>query len=287
MNPVTLVTISFAPGVFWLWYFARWTAYRPNPRRLIALTFVLGMISALPAALIEGVILRDLDVEQRSAGVFLALFFVVGPVEEIAKFLAVRLWAYRSPYFDEPMDGLIFAAAASLGFASLENLFYAFTQGAGVILVRGPISTLAHVVFGGMWGLALGMSKHSTPTGKFIVILGLAAAALLHGAFDAALLGGYTAPLALGLFAVGAAWLLSRFEWARRVSPFRYRRNVPLAECPGCGSLVRVTSRYCRFCGNAVELSDRALHCARCQQVNRSDASYCIMCGDQLLKGRR
>lgn len=287
MDPLTLVAISFAPGLFWLWYFVRRAAYRPSPRRLIAVTFLLGMGAAVPAALVEAAFLRDGDplTGPVTAWVILSFFLIVGPVEEAAKFLAVRLYGYRSPYFDEPMDGLVLAASASLGFASLENLFYVLGGGPEVILVRAPISTLAHVIFGGMWGLALGLSKHSRPSGSLTVVAGLAVAALLHGAFDAALVGGYTAIVAVALFAAGAVWLFSRFEWARQVSPFRYRSNVPLSPCYACGRLITVTSRYCRFCAHpTVPVAE--LHCAHCGHANRLDARFCTDCGDRLVRGR-
>lgn len=286
MDPLTLVAISFAPGLFWLWYFVRRAAYRPSPRRLIAVTFLLGMASAVPAALVEATFLRDDPLMGPvTTRLVLSLFLIVGPVEEGAKFLAVRLYGYRSAYFDEPMDGLVLAASASLGFASLENLFYVLGGGPGVILVRAPISTLAHVIFGGMWGLALGMSKHSRPSGTLTVVAGLTMAALLHGAFDAALLSGYTIIVAVALFAIGAVWLFSRFEWARQVSPFRYRSNVPLSPCYACGRLIRVTSRYCRFCAHPTGEGSE-LHCAHCGHVNRVDARFCTNCGDRLVQGR-
>ena len=52
------------------------------------------------------------------------MFFVVGSVEQLCKLGAVRLLAYRSLYFEEPMGGLVYGAGASLGFASLEHFFY-------------------------------------------------------------------------------------------------------------------------------------------------------------------
>ena len=79
--------------------------------------------------------------------------FVVGPVEELCKFAAVRLGPYRSLYFDEPVDGLVYASAASLGFASLENLFYVLEYGPEV-MIAPPLSTVGHLVF--VWGFALG-----------------------------------------------------------------------------------------------------------------------------------
>ena len=71
--------------------------------------------------------------------------FIVGPVEEFSKFLAVRLGAYRSLRFDEPGDGLVYAAA-SLGFASIENLGCAWTFGPAVMIVRAPLSTAARTI---------------------------------------------------------------------------------------------------------------------------------------------
>ena len=79
-----------------------------------------------------------------------------GRWKELCKFGAVRLGAYRSLYFDEPVDGLVYASAASLGFASLENLFYVLQYGPEVMLLRAPLSTVAHLVFGSIWGQALG-----------------------------------------------------------------------------------------------------------------------------------
>ena len=59
---------------------------------------------------------------------------IVGPVEETSKFLAIRLAVYRSLHFEEPMDGLVYGAAASLGFASLENLIYVLSYGPEVMI---------------------------------------------------------------------------------------------------------------------------------------------------------
>ncbi len=159
MAPTLLIVVAFAPGVFWLWYFARKSVYRPGPRRLLVLTFLLGMVATIPAGILNSVFVDEAvaSEEARIASVAMAMLLVVGPVEETAKFLAVRFFAYRSLYFDEPTDGLLYSAAASLGFASLENLIYVLEFGPGVMILRAPLSTLAHVIFASVWGLALGL----------------------------------------------------------------------------------------------------------------------------------
>ena len=84
--------IAFAPGAFWLWFFARRDVYRPEPKRLLALTFFLGVVSAVPVAAIEYVFIADSDFAGMAFGTLAAnMLFVVGPVEEFSKFLAVRL----------------------------------------------------------------------------------------------------------------------------------------------------------------------------------------------------
>lgn len=278
--------IAFAPGAFWLWFFLRKDVYRPEPKRLIAGTFFLGVAAAVPAAAIEYVFIADSDFERMAFGTMAAnMLFIVGPVEEFAKFLAVRLWAYRSLHFDEPSDGLVYAAAASLGFASIENLGYVLVFGPAVMILRAPLSTAAHVVFGGFWGYALGLRAGGGAArggGFWIVAGGLLAASAAHGMFNITV---SALPLAaIALTALGVWWTLTRFDWARRVSPFRYRRNYPQIACAACGRRIAAISRFCRFCGARAERRRAAaLHCGGCGAAGRPDASYCAACGDKFV----
>ncbi len=283
MNPIALLPLALAPGVFWLWFFLRRRVYRPKPRRLLALTFFLGMLSTIPAGLLEGVTLRGRDLSQETslATVAAGMLFVVGPVEELAKFAVVRLVPYRSLYFDEPLDGLIYSAAASLGFASLENLGYMLAYGPAVILVRGPLSTLAHVMFGSIWGYALAWQSQRDTKRITPILIGVAVAAVVHGLFNVAV---FSSPLfALVLTLAGFAWVLTRFQWGQRISPFRLRRNYPLTQCETCGRQIRVISRYCRFCGAPARPGHSTLSCGLCGALNRAEAAYCTRCGDRFL----
>lgn len=275
------LALALAPGVFWLWFYVRKNSYRPEPRRQLAATFGLGMLSTLPAAGIESLFIReDLSGAALNLGAFaLNMFFVVGPVEELSKFLAVRLYAYRSGYFEEPMDGLVYAAAASLGFASMENFFYILNYGPVVMVGRAPLSTLGHLVFGGFWGYALGASYHKRVAGV-AVLGGLAVAAALHALFNVEAFGG-NAWLGAALVALGAFWTMSRFNWARRVSPFRYRRNYPLMSCLACHNPVRITFAVCPACGAHLHRGQGTLICGNCKTMNRAAAAYCTQCGDR------
>lgn len=285
MELALIPLLAFAPGLFWLWFFVRKDVYRPEPRRLLAVTFLLGMAATIPAGIINAIFLGDDILDERAslASVASGMLFVVGPAEEVCKFLAVRLRAYRSLYFDEPGDGLVYSTAASLGFASLENVLYILLYGPAVMLLRAPLSTAAHVVFGSFWGYALGRQVQAGGRGRGQTLAGIAAGAVVHGLFNVAVFLFW--PAAALLVALGVAWTLGRFGWAQRVSPFRYRRNYPKIACALCRRRISVVSRYCRFCGApAPPRRAGTLYCSYCAGANRPDAGYCVRCGDRLLR---
>ena len=291
MELLGYAVLAFAPGLFWLWFFVRGRAYRPKPRRLLAHAFVLGMLFTAPAGGLEFALLRGADIRVGGsvATAVAAMLFVVGPAEELSKFMAVRLGPYRSLYFDEPRDGLVYAVAASLGFASLENLVYILSFGPEVMVGRALISTLAHVIFGSFWGIALGVQMQRNRRGRgFWLVGGLVVAAVVHGAFNILVLTlSALAILALLLLmGLGLWWTLSRFRWAQRVSPFRLRRNYPRAGCARCGQLNSIASRFCQSCGMPdPSFRPSSLVCSHCVTPVRPDATYCTSCGDMLLRG--
>ena len=287
MGPLLIFALGVAPGIVWLRFFRRRDGYRPTPTRMLAITFVLGMLSTIPAGILSLVVIDvgSFDPDAVELGsVAAVMLLIVGPVEEVCKFLAVRIYAFRSSYFDEPSDGLILAAAASLGFASLENVLYITFYGPEVMLVRAPLSTLGHVIFASFWGEALGRRVHADSASPFWPTLGLpvglALAATTHGMFNVAVT---VAPWASLLFiGFGLWWVLRRLGRARVMSPFRLRRNYPQTACPRCGRRISVFARFCSGCGSALAIPDDGpFWCASCGSPSRPDAAFCSSCGDR------
>ena len=280
---LTFPLIAFAPGLFWLWFYARLDRYHPAPRRLIAWSFFLGVVSTIPVGIIYAIVGLE-DWYYPGAPLTLTavvMFGIVGPVEETCKFLAVRWFAYRSRWFEEPMDGLVFGAAASLGFASLENLGYVLLYGPWVMIARAPLSTVGHLIFGSLWGHALGLRHEGASAG--IVWRGLTLAALLHGLYNVSTdVPPYFlwAPL---IILIGGILAYRRFRRTENASPFRYRRNVPLIVCRSCSEETRVANRYCHSCGTPVAVSPTAIMvCGNCRRA-APPSTYCGGCGDRLL----
>jgi len=142
------------------------TDTRREPAWLVVLTFVLGSAAALVALVVirRAAALTGLDVQVSAAGesgALVFLFFVVAPAKEAAKVAAA--WpAFLSKHFDEPYDGIVYAAASSLGFAAVENGFVLHAHPTGAIwLARALLALPAHVFFACLWGYALGRAKQS------------------------------------------------------------------------------------------------------------------------------
>lgn len=292
MELLAIIPLGFAPGLFWLWLIAHRDRYLPSPASIVIRTFLWGVVGVVPIALVEGALTFSgfFDPEEPQASPWMvayAAFVVAGMVEEIGKFLVVRRTVYTSPYFLEPLDGLIFSAAAALGFASLENVFYMLSFGWQVILIRAPVSTLAHVVFGASWGYALGLEKMRGRR-RGLTPAALGAGMLLHGLFDYLLLSdqgtGMVSLLALGLFLAGAAvwlWLLSR---AVRITASRHRIVGVTLACPRCATRVGAAARFCPSCGLSLTTGPvrAAAVCGACGFGLAPHYAYCPSCGSRL-----
>jgi len=115
-----LFLLAVAPAAFWLWYFYNKDRYEPEPLSWILMVYIFGIVVTIPVAFIEGTL-----------SIIIPEFFIVvlvAPiVEEAGKYLVVKKTVWESLEFDEPVDGIIYAAAAGLGFATLENVIYVFS----------------------------------------------------------------------------------------------------------------------------------------------------------------
>ena len=176
-----LFLLAVAPGAYLVWHFHHADKYKEESTRLLLGTFVLGALSTIPAILIE---VLDTPASLPDNPVFIFLYFLlgVGLVEEGVKFLSVRGFAYRSPHFDEAMDGIIFGITAALGFATVENIGYVLQYGVVTAFVRAFVSVPGHAFWGAIWGYFLAESKVQRK--PMLAAVGLGIAVFLHGLFD-------------------------------------------------------------------------------------------------------
>ncbi|HOH81716.1 MAG TPA: PrsW family glutamic-type intramembrane protease [Methanoregulaceae archaeon] len=180
-----LFLLAVAPAAFWLWYFYNKDRYEPEPLSWILMVYIFGIVVTIPVAFIEGTL-----------SIIIPEFFIVvlgAPiVEEAGKYLVVKKTVWESLEFDEPVDGIIYAAAAGLGFATLENVIYVFSAVETSLilalqtgLLRALISVPGHVLFSAMWGYSLGKARfipQEQRTG--VIATGLILAMAFHALFN-------------------------------------------------------------------------------------------------------
>lgn len=188
----------------WLAYF-RWKDRRPEPLGLVGVSFLLGAAST-GLAIVAYQVAEHLGLpswgSRSPQDLFLFCVLVVGPIEEGSKFLAAWAVPFRSREFDEEIDGLVYATAVALGFASVENLFYFPHVGWGWRLLRVVSTPLAHAVFSSVWGFGVGWARFRVRNrpGRAAWILGtLLLAALVHGLYDHLVLAYHATPVAAGV----------------------------------------------------------------------------------------
>ena len=119
-----------------------------------------------------------------------AAFFGAAVPEEIAKFFILWLLMRMTPYFDEKMDGIVYAVCVSLGFAALENIMYLFSNEEAYLSVgiaRAIFAVPGHFCFGILIGYYYSLAKFYPKAPKKNKALILVAPIIIHGLYDSIL----------------------------------------------------------------------------------------------------
>lgn len=224
--PLSLLIVSIIPGVLWVTYFYRRDKYEPEPKKLIAKTFISGMLMVIPAGGLE-LLGKEGLMAARTAGnifsIFIYSFFFIGLIEEGLKFLVLALVVYPKKEMNEPVDGIIYGITVGLGFSVLENLFYTEALGFEVGIWRAVIACLAHAAFSG-WGgyfLTAGLPRVSMFS-RFLIAYGVAV--FWHGLYDFFLFLEQPVLSLLSYFLTGLLiyLLLKKMSELEAYSPFRH-----------------------------------------------------------------
>jgi RsiW-degrading membrane proteinase PrsW (M82 family) len=186
---IVLILIALAPCLFMMWYFYHRDKYEPEPKKKILKIFLIGAIMVIPAGIIELVLIAGLNAFVGGiVNIFIMSFIIIAPAEELAKYLVVKRWIYRSLEFDEVMDGIVYTVAASLGFATVENILYIIPGGITVGIARAFLAIPGHAFFGALMGYYIGKAKFNKEKESQLITKGIILAILFHGLYDFLLL---------------------------------------------------------------------------------------------------
>ena len=105
-------------------------------------------------------------------------------MEELLKWSVLYSIIFNHTEFDEPYDGIVYAASVSLGFATLENILYAvyFPSSFTTLMLRALLPVSGHALFGIMMGYYIGKAKFATKSRvRRYLLLSLTLPFLWHG----------------------------------------------------------------------------------------------------------
>jgi protease PrsW len=199
--PTVVGTAAVAPALLILWLVVA-AGERPGPPAKVWTAFFLGAASISLLALVRAPFMSILTAPENPllAQVLHSLFGVALPEEAVKILVIAMVSAWRKPFTD-PMDTVVYGAAAGLGFAAYENLAY-LVQHADMWQSLAVLRSVLTVPFHGALGIiagaylaiarsgtALGAHRHHRDWARITSrILVLAGPVGLHAAFDFPLL---------------------------------------------------------------------------------------------------
>ena len=192
MNHLILLTalLPIAIFVYYIYYKDRKS---PEPVNELLKAFMYGVV-AVPLALCIAIPLGWMGVypsePTNALGCISEAFFGAAIPEEIAKLFILWIVLRRNQYFDENMDGIVYAVCVSLGFAALENVMYLFSNEdtfLSVGIARAIFAVPGHFCFGVLMGYYYSLVKFYPKSSLKNKVLVLIAPIIAHGLYDAIL----------------------------------------------------------------------------------------------------
>ncbi|MFA5349434.1 MAG: PrsW family glutamic-type intramembrane protease [Candidatus Paceibacterota bacterium] len=199
------------PSLIWLVFYLK-EDDNPEPKELILKIFVYGMAVTVLVGILECVIGTLIICPNPMSFIknpslffpfpkcspstllqyFLYFFVAIAFMEEAAKYLVVRIGAYRSKHFDEPIDAMIYMVVAGLGFAAVENILIlfptsspvAFQDTVWISIARFLSATLLHALTAANIGFFASLAFFKKKKKFRYVPIGLFIATVFHGIYN-------------------------------------------------------------------------------------------------------
>ena len=184
---MTTLLITILPSILIVAYFVKSDRF-PEPSSEIIKIFLYGIVICFPAYYLNTT-LGDIYASKGIGEGLISSFLTAAPVEEILKFSVLYSLVYKMKDFNEPVDGMVYGVTVSLGFATLENIYYVYllsdyfnSTEYSLAVLRAFTAIPAHGVFGATMGYFF--MKYSFVKKQNNLALCMLVPILLHGAYN-------------------------------------------------------------------------------------------------------
>ncbi len=185
-----LISAALLPVLILAFFILRKDKEKPEPAGQLLKSFGLGVLSVIPALLLAQLLAGVGLVPEQMGSVWEALlssFCGAAIPEESAKLFMLWLVLRRNPYFDEKVDGIVYAVCVSLGFAAAENVLYLVEHAEHYMQVgmaRALFAVPGHFCDGVFMGYYYSLARFGSRAPLRHRLSILAAPLLAHGVYD-------------------------------------------------------------------------------------------------------
>ena len=189
MNNIILLT-AIVPIIILVVYIKGKDKNKPEPTGQLVKAFVYGVISA-PLSFCVSIPFASIGLYPAESNTIMGsietAFYGAAIPEELAKFVMLWLLLRNNKFFDEKMDGIVYAVFVSLGFAALENVLYLFSYSDLFLTIgisRAIFAVPGHFCFGILMGYYYSLAKFYPQNKDRNRVLILIAPIIVHGMYD-------------------------------------------------------------------------------------------------------
>jgi len=264
MQSILIVVIASIIGVVYLSKVRSYDIYEKEPFfKLLFVAIFGGVISIIFSLVVYGAVEVNYS--------FTDAFIKVGLIEEASKLFALAIiYYFIKRDFNEIVDGIIYITAISLGFAIIENVFYASSSETPFLLLfqRSIFSVVGHISFSGYMGIAFYIHKrvHKNYLG---ILLSLVLAAFAHGFYDGVIFQHelsflfkfiFIGLIMLQIWMLRTALSFSAFRKDLAHDTFEETENVVNLSCSFCNKSItsnefrfwNIKAGVCKYCNHLV-----------------------------------
>ena len=228
---MALLLATILPSILIILFFVYSDKFK-EPRGEIIKVFIYGILITIPAYFLNTYISDFFYSNTRVSEGLISSFLTAAPVEEGLKLSVLYYFVYKMKDFNEPIDGIVYGVTVSLGFATLENLYYVYlladyfeTTSMALAIIRSFSAVPAHAVFGIFMGYFF--MKYSFIKKGDNLFFAFAVPFVLHGCYNLFTTSNFFVSLGLILISwIIALRLFSRLKKTQKRKRREYEKKI-------------------------------------------------------------